>query len=120
MRATPTPWMPCSLPTWWTTTQSRTRCPALPGSSSGCQRPGAAFPIYTGRSDTYWPRASWSPVASPGAAPRRDRSRGVAPTGQFVVFEAYHIARFKDGKVVEWWGTADVFGVLAQLGAPEA
>src|SRR5215213_9490560 len=29
---------------------------------------------------------------------------GVAPTGQ----------------VVEWWGTADVFGVLAQLGAPEA
>jgi len=45
---------------------------------------------------------------------------GVAPTGQFVVFEAYHIARFEDGKVVEWWGTADVFGVLAQLGAPEA
>jgi steroid delta-isomerase-like uncharacterized protein len=42
---------------------------------------------------------------------------GVAPTGQFVVFEAYHIARFEDGIVAEWWGTADIFGALAQLGA---
>jgi predicted ester cyclase len=51
-------------------------------------------------------------VASPGAAP----FAGVAPTGQFVVFEAYHIARFEDGIVAEWWGTADIFGALAQLG----
>ena len=42
---------------------------------------------------------------------------GVAPTGQFVAFEAYHIARFEGGKVAEWWGTADIFGALAQLGA---
>ena len=42
---------------------------------------------------------------------------GVAPTGQFVSFEAYHIARFEGGKVAEWWGTADIFGALAQLGA---
>jgi steroid delta-isomerase-like uncharacterized protein len=45
---------------------------------------------------------------------------GVAPTGQFVAFEAYHIARFEGGKVAEWWGTADIFGALAQLGAPPA
>ena len=42
---------------------------------------------------------------------------GVAPTGQFVAFEAYHIACFDGGKVAEWWGTADIFGVLAKLGA---
>ena len=42
---------------------------------------------------------------------------GVAPTGQIVAFEAYHIARFEGGKVAEWWGTADIFGALAQLGA---
>jgi predicted ester cyclase len=41
---------------------------------------------------------------------------GAAPTGQSVAFEAYHIARFEGGKVVEWWGTADIFGALAQLG----
>jgi len=42
---------------------------------------------------------------------------GVAPTGRFVAFEAYHIARFEGGKAAEWWGTADIFGALAQLGA---
>ena len=45
---------------------------------------------------------------------------GVAPTGRFVAFEAYHIARFKGEKVAEWWGTADIFGALAQLGATPA
>src|ERR687898_2331088 len=45
---------------------------------------------------------------------------GVAPTGRFVAFEAYHIARFEGGKVVEWWGTADIFGALVQLGATPA
>jgi 3',5'-cyclic AMP phosphodiesterase CpdA len=42
----------------------------LPGSSNGWPRPGAASQTCTGRSGTWWPRASWSPVASPGAAPR--------------------------------------------------
>jgi predicted ester cyclase len=41
---------------------------------------------------------------------------GAAPTGQSVAFEAYHIARFEGGTVAEWWGTADIFGALAQLG----
>ena len=43
---------------------------------------------------------------------------GAGPTGQLVTFEAYHIARFEGGKVAEWWGTADIFGALAQLGVP--
>src|SRR5215212_8928005 len=42
---------------------------------------------------------------------------GAAPTGQSVAFEAYHIVRFEGGKAAEWWGTADIFGALAQLGA---
>jgi len=42
---------------------------------------------------------------------------GVAPTDQFVAFEAYHIARFEGGRVTEWWGNADIFGALTQLGA---
>ncbi len=42
---------------------------------------------------------------------------GVAPTGRFVTFDAYHIVRFAGGRAVEWWGTADIFGALAQLHA---
>jgi steroid delta-isomerase-like uncharacterized protein len=42
---------------------------------------------------------------------------GAAPTGQSIAFEAYHIVRFEGGKAAEWWGTADIFGALAQLGA---
>ena len=42
---------------------------------------------------------------------------GVALTGRFVAFEAYHITRFEGGRVAEWWGNADIFGALTQLGA---
>ena len=42
---------------------------------------------------------------------------GVAPTGRAVDFEAFHFARFRDGKIVEWWGTADLLRALQQIGA---
>jgi len=42
---------------------------------------------------------------------------GTAPTSRSVAFEAYHIARFEGGKVAEWWGTAEIYGALAQLSA---
>jgi predicted ester cyclase len=41
---------------------------------------------------------------------------GAAPTGRPASFEAYHIVRFAGGRAAEWWGTADIFGALAQLG----
>ncbi len=42
---------------------------------------------------------------------------GIPPTGRTVEFEAFHIARFEGDVVVEWWGTADLFGALHQIGA---
>jgi len=42
---------------------------------------------------------------------------GVEPTGREVTFQAMHIMRFSDGRAVEWWGTADLYGALRQLGA---
>lgn len=45
------------------------------------------------------------------------RFMGVAPTGRSVTFAAYHIVRFGSGMAVGWWGTADIFGALVQLGA---
>jgi predicted ester cyclase len=42
---------------------------------------------------------------------------GLAATGRRVDFEAFHFARFRDGRIVEWWGTADLLGALLQIGA---
>jgi steroid delta-isomerase-like uncharacterized protein len=41
---------------------------------------------------------------------------GVAPTGRAVEITAFHLVRFASGRVVEWWGTADLFGALLALG----
>jgi steroid delta-isomerase-like uncharacterized protein len=42
---------------------------------------------------------------------------GVPGRGTPVEMSAYHIVRFEAGQATEWWGTADVFGVLRQVGA---
>jgi steroid delta-isomerase-like uncharacterized protein len=42
---------------------------------------------------------------------------GVEPTGRTVSIQAMHFMRMVDGRTVEWWGTADVYGALRQLGA---
>jgi steroid delta-isomerase-like uncharacterized protein len=42
---------------------------------------------------------------------------GVTATNKRVSMSAFHIVRFEDGQAVEWWGTADLFGALQQLGA---
>jgi steroid delta-isomerase-like uncharacterized protein len=42
---------------------------------------------------------------------------GVPGTGVVVKLQAIHIVRFADGRAAEWWGTADIFGALQQIGA---
>jgi steroid delta-isomerase-like uncharacterized protein len=42
---------------------------------------------------------------------------GVPATGVAVEFAAFHLVRFSAGRAAEWWGTADLFGVIAQVGA---
>ena len=48
---------------------------------------------------------------------------GMPPSGKTATWEAIHIARIKDGKVVEHWAVQDQLGMLQQLGfmpTPEA
>lgn len=45
---------------------------------------------------------------------------GVPGTGTTVAMQSVQILRFSDGMASEWWGTADVFGVLHQVGAQVA
>jgi predicted ester cyclase len=42
---------------------------------------------------------------------------GMEATGRRVSFEAFHHVRFSEEGAAEWWGTADVFGALQQMGA---
>jgi steroid delta-isomerase-like uncharacterized protein len=41
-------------------------------------------------------------------------------TGAPVAMQSVQILKFTDGLASEWWGTADVFGVLRQVGASVA
>lgn len=41
---------------------------------------------------------------------------GVAPTGKRVEIRGMQISKFKDGKMVERWGSSDELGILQQLG----
>jgi steroid delta-isomerase-like uncharacterized protein len=42
---------------------------------------------------------------------------GIAPTGRKVRARGVQIARFRDGKMVERWGSSDQLGILQQIGA---
>jgi len=42
---------------------------------------------------------------------------GVAPTGRKIHARGVQIARFRDGKMVERWGSSDQLGILQQIGA---
>lgn len=41
---------------------------------------------------------------------------GVPPTGKKIKARGMQISRFKDGKLVERWGSSDELGILKQLG----
>lgn len=43
--------------------------------------------------------------------------QGVAPTGKRFEARAMQIAKFRDGMIVERWGSTDLLGILQQLGA---
>jgi steroid delta-isomerase-like uncharacterized protein len=42
---------------------------------------------------------------------------GVPPTGKKIKIRGMQISKFKDGKMVERWGSSDELGMLQQLGA---
>ena len=42
---------------------------------------------------------------------------GIAPTGKSINIRGMQISKFKDGKMVERWGSSDELGLLKQIGA---
>src|SRR4051794_17605944 len=45
---------------------------------------------------------------------------GIPGTGATVEIQAVHIVEFADGRATQWWGTADIFDALTQMGASAA
>jgi steroid delta-isomerase-like uncharacterized protein len=45
---------------------------------------------------------------------------GIPGSGAPIDLQSVQILEFRDGLASEWWGTADVFGVLRQVGASVA
>ncbi|WP_179415419.1 ester cyclase [Mucilaginibacter sp. E4BP6] len=45
---------------------------------------------------------------------------GFAPSGKSINIRGMQISKFKDGKMVERWGSSDELGILKQIGAIEA
>lgn len=43
--------------------------------------------------------------------------QGVAPTGRRIEVRGIQVGRFRDGKIVERWGSSDELGIMTQLGA---
>lgn len=41
---------------------------------------------------------------------------GIAPTGKSINIRGMQISKFKDGKMVERWGSSDELGLLKQIG----
>jgi predicted ester cyclase len=42
---------------------------------------------------------------------------GIAPTGRRMKIRGMQISKFKDGRMVERWGSSDELGMLRQLGS---
>jgi steroid delta-isomerase-like uncharacterized protein len=45
--------------------------------------------------------------------------RGIAPTGRAITLKGVAVYRLKDGKLMERWVVADLYGMLAEIGAVE-
>jgi predicted ester cyclase len=41
---------------------------------------------------------------------------GLPPTHKTIALKIIHIVRFEAETIVEWWGIADLFGAVQQLG----
>ena len=56
-------------------------------------------------------------IAYTGKGTHKGNLLGIPATGKSVTFRGMQIARFKEGKIVERWGSSDELGILKQIGA---
>jgi steroid delta-isomerase-like uncharacterized protein len=76
----------------------RTSFPDLVGTVDDC----------FGAGDKVAGRVSWRGT-------QRGPFAGLPPSNRPVAFQAFHIVRFEDDRITEWWGIADIASAIAQI-----
>jgi steroid delta-isomerase-like uncharacterized protein len=75
-----------------------------------------AFPDLSVSPETLVPDEESLAFAYTMAGTHRGVLMGIAPTGKKVSIRGLQISKFRDGKMVERWGSSDQLGMLQQLG----
>jgi steroid delta-isomerase-like uncharacterized protein len=76
----------------------------------------AAFPDISVALDTMVVDEESVAIAYTLSGTQNGAFRGISPTGRKIKIRGVQISKFKDGKMVERWGSSDELGMLQQLG----
>jgi steroid delta-isomerase-like uncharacterized protein len=91
--------------------------PGLEGFKQWMASARASFPDLQGSVEDVIAEGDWVAARMTWHGTHEGDFVGVPPTNKRVAMTAFHHVRFEGGRAVEWWGTADVFGALQQVGA---
>jgi steroid delta-isomerase-like uncharacterized protein len=79
----------------------------------------AAFPDFTAAPETMVADDDTIAFAYTITGTHTGSLLGIPPTGKKIKIRGVQISKFKDGKMVERWGSSDELGLLQQLGVME-
>lgn len=94
--------------------------PGLEGFKQWMASARASFPDLQGSVEDVIAEGDWVAARMTWHGTHEGDFLGVPPTNKRVDMTAFHHVRFEGGRAAEWWGTADVFGALQQVGTTVA
>src|SRR4029453_5755431 len=89
----------------------------IPGFKQWASAVRSSFPDFRGSVETVLAEGNLVAGRVTWRGPQRGPFLGAPRSDTQVEIPAFHIVRFSAGRIVEWWGTADLLGALEQLGA---
>jgi steroid delta-isomerase-like uncharacterized protein len=92
------------------------QAPGIEGFNEWMQAAREAFPDLRGEVEAVVAEGDMAAGRVTWRGTQRGVFLGVPPTGKPVTLAAFHLVRFSAGRIVEWWGAADLLGALNQLG----
>jgi predicted ester cyclase len=93
------------------------QAPGIIGFKQWASAVRSSFPDFRGSVETVLAEGNLVAGRVTWLGTQRGSFLGVPPSDREVEIAAFHIVRLSAGRIVEWWGTADLLGVLEELGA---
>jgi steroid delta-isomerase-like uncharacterized protein len=93
------------------------QAPGIIGFKQWASAVRSSFPDFRGSVETVLAEGNLVAGRVTWRGTQRGSFLGVPPSDREVEIAAFHIVRLSAGRIVEWWGTADLLGVLEELGA---